>query len=168
DQVVTRIRRGEQAEQSAGNVEPYNPRFIGRARELSRLREQLALQRVGAMVAIHGLGGMGKTALAIAYAYAFAHEYGGGRWQVSCEGQTDLQSVLLKLQGTRDLSFEFTDSERKDSGKQLQRLLSELERRAAAAKSPRCLIILDNVDRAELLTPKQRKLLPEKDWLHLI
>jgi tetratricopeptide (TPR) repeat protein len=168
DQVVTRVRRGEQAAQSAGNVEPCNPRFIGRVRELSRLREQLALQRVGAMVAIHGLGGMGKTSLAIAYAYAFAHEYGGGRWQVSCEGETDLQSVLLKLQGTRDLSFEFTESERLDSGKQLQRLLSELQQRAAAANSPRCLIILDNVDRAELLTPKQRNLLPQKDWLHVV
>jgi tetratricopeptide (TPR) repeat protein len=168
DQVVTRVRRGEQAEQSAGNVEPCNPRFIGRARELSRLREQLALQRVGAMVAIHGMGGMGKTSLAIAYAYAFAHDYGGGRWQVSCEGETDLQSVLLKLQGSRDLSFEFTESERNDSGKQLLRLLAELQKRAAAAKTPRCLIILDNVDRPELLTPKQRKLLPQKDWLHVV
>ena len=168
DQVVTRIRRGEQAAQSAGNVERYNPRFIGRTQELSRLREQLALKIKGAMVAIHGLGGMGKTALAIAYAYAFAHEYGGGRWQVSCEDETDLQSALLKLQGTRDLSFEFTESERKTSRKQFERLLMELKKRALAAESPRCLIILDNVDQAELLTPEQRDVLPQEDWLHVV
>jgi tetratricopeptide (TPR) repeat protein len=168
DQVVTRVRRGEQAAQSAGNVERYNPRFIGRVRELSRLREQLALQRVGAMVAIHGLGGMGKTSLAIAYAYAFAHEYGGGRWQVSCQDQTDLQSVLLKLQGTRDLSFEFTESERQSTRKQFERLLIELRKRALAAESRRCLIILDNVDQAELLTPEQRDVLPQEDWLHVV
>jgi tetratricopeptide (TPR) repeat protein len=168
DQVATRIRRSEQAERSAGNVEPYNPQFIGRSRELSQLREQLALAPVGAMVAIHGLGGIGKTALAIAYAYAFAQEYAGGRWQVSCERQTDLPSVLLKLQGTRNLAFEFTESERNDSKRQFERLLRELEQRALAAKPSRCLIILDNVDRAELLSPKQRKLLPQTDWLHVI
>jgi tetratricopeptide (TPR) repeat protein len=168
DQVAARIRRGEQAAQSTGNVEPYNPRFIGRTRELSQLREQLALQRVGAMVAIHGLGGMGKTALAIAYAYAFAHEYAGGRWQVSCDGLTDLPSVLLKLQGVRDLAFEFTESERKNSNSQFERLLRELKQRADASEPSRCLIILDNVNRAELLSYNQRKLLPQNDWLHVI
>ena len=43
---------------------PHNRNFVGRVDELRRLRETLALDRVGAIAAVNGLGGMGKTALA--------------------------------------------------------------------------------------------------------
>lgn len=45
-----------------------------------RLRETVALGKVGVLAAGHGLGGAGKT--------AFAHEYGGGRRQVRLEGKS--------------------------------------------------------------------------------
>src|SRR5205823_12069143 len=92
-----RLRLGERAAQSPGNVDAHNPHFVGRVAELRRLRETVALGRVGVLTAVHGLGGVGKTALAIEYAHAFAHEYGGGRWQIRCEGKDNLGAAIAEL-----------------------------------------------------------------------
>lgn len=62
-QLKARITRGERAEHSLGNVDAHNPHFIGRTTELRRLRETVALGKVGVLTAVHGLGGVGKTVL---------------------------------------------------------------------------------------------------------
>ena len=57
---------------------PYhrNPSFIGRESELEILREALRLDAQGnRIVAIHGMGGIGKTQLALEYIYRFDSEY---------------------------------------------------------------------------------------------
>ncbi|MCB9267762.1 MAG: toll/interleukin-1 receptor domain-containing protein [Lewinellaceae bacterium] len=77
----SRIIRVERAEHSLGNVDAHNPYFIGRNMEMRRLREAAALGKVGILTAVHGMGGIGKTALALEYAHAFASDYGGGRWE---------------------------------------------------------------------------------------
>jgi hypothetical protein len=132
---------------------------------MRQLREMVGLGKVGVLVAIHGLGGMGKTAPASEYAYTFAHEYAGGRWQVRCEGKKDLRAALVSLAGVRDLEFEFTEQEKHDLDLQFERVLRELKKRADAVKG-RVLIVLDNMDQAKLLEPAQQ--LPQTDWLHVI
>lgn len=164
--IAERIQRGELAEQSLGNVDAHNAHFIGRSEDLRRLRETVALGKVGVLTAVHGLGGMGKTALAIEYAHAFAHEYGGGRWQVRCEGREDLLTAITTLAPA--LSVEFTDDEKIDSELQWERVLAELRRLADAREPHRCLIILDNVDRPTLLEPAKTQRLPSADRLHVI
>jgi tetratricopeptide (TPR) repeat protein len=166
EQVATRIRRGERAEQSLGNIDAPNPNFIGRLNKLRELRETVALRKVGVLTAVHGLGGLGKTALAIEYAHAFAHEYGGGRWQVRCEGRGNLAAAIATLSPA--LAVEFTDAEKRDSELQLQRVLAELHVLANAREPHRCLLLLDNVDQPKLLEPAQSQRLPAADWLHVI
>ena len=161
-----RISRGERAEHSLGNVDAHNPHFIGRTVELRRLRETVALGKAGVLTAIHGMGGVGKTALAMEYAHAFAHEYGGGRWQVRCEGKEDLCATLAELAGP--LRIEFNETEKKDTDRQFQRVLAELHRLADTHEPHRCLLLLDNVDKARLLEPVQAKRLPAADWLHVL
>jgi tetratricopeptide (TPR) repeat protein len=164
--IAERIQRGERFEQSLGNVDAHNPHFIGRTQELRRLRENVALKKIGVLTAVHGVGGMGKTALAIEYAHAFAHDYGGGRWQVRCEGREDLVAAITTLAPA--LGIEFTDAEKIDSELQWERVLTELRRLADAREPHRCLLILDNVDRPALLEPAQTQRLPAADWLHVI
>jgi len=77
-------------------------------------------------VTVQGLGGMGKTELALAYAHAFAWDYPGGRWQVACEHTGDLRLALTRLAGP--IRFEFTEEEKKDLTRQFDRVL-ELTRR---------------------------------------
>jgi tetratricopeptide (TPR) repeat protein len=164
--IADHIQRGERREQSPGNVDAHNAHFVGRRTDLRRLRETVALGKVGVLTAVHGLGGMGKTALAIEYAHAFSHEYGGGRWQVRCEGREDLATVITTLAPV--LGLEPTDAEKSDAELRFQRVLSELHRLASAREPHRCLLILDNVDRPALLEPAQTHRLPGADWLHVI
>jgi len=165
-QLKERIARGERAEHSLGNVDAHNPHFIGRTTELRQLREAVALGKVGVLTAVHGLGGMGKTALAIEYAHAFAHEYGGGRWQIRCEGKQDLRAAIAELSGP--LALEFNEDEKKETDRQFQRVLTELRRMADTHEPSRCLLLLDNVDRPKLVEPSQFQLLPAEEWLHVI
>jgi tetratricopeptide (TPR) repeat protein len=60
------------------NVPPRNPSFTGRSDLLRALRQQLAETSSSTVVQIgtvHGLGGVGKTQLAIEYAHRFASDY---------------------------------------------------------------------------------------------
>lgn len=60
------------AQRTFSNVPSRNPYFTGRDEELKRLR---ALFPSGTPMAVCGLAGMGKTALAIEYAYRYRNEY---------------------------------------------------------------------------------------------
>ena len=181
-QIVQTITRGERAEKSLGNVDAHNPHFIGRTANLRMLRDNFVKPgHIGVVTAVNGVGGLGKTALAIEYAHAFADEYGGGRWQVRCAGKDDLRLALAEL--ATPIGFEFTDDEKKNADLQFERTRRELKKLAdapplgvpplggglfgvpASAGSPtpppkggtpnRCLLILDNVDRPGLLDPAQ-------------
>jgi hypothetical protein len=165
-QIRERIARGAATEGSLGNVDAHNPHFVGWSAEIRRLREAVVLGRVGLLTAIHGLGGVGKTALAVEYAHAFAHDYGGGRWQVRCEGKDDLGSAIVQL--AAPLGIEFTDVEKLDLDAQFSKVLAALRRLAETHEPHRCLLLLDNVDQPKLLQPTETQRLPGDEWLHVI
>lgn len=92
------IRR---AAASPSHVRTYSRRFTGRWDELLALRERLQNDGAGVISAVHGLGGIGKTELALTFAHAFAAEYPGGRYEVPCDHQTDLRYAVVRRLGDR-------------------------------------------------------------------
>ncbi|MGO9776029.1 MAG: tetratricopeptide repeat protein [Terracidiphilus sp.] len=168
--VRERLDRAERALRSQNNLIKHNAAFVGRVRELTELRNALAKNKLGVVgarqgkaigpVAVQGLGGMGKTELALAYAHAFAWDYPGGRWQIPCEYTADLRLALTRLAGP--MHFEFTEEEKKDLATQFERVLREIQRRE------RCLLILDNVSDPHLLEPEYLDRLPHDGHVDLI
>src|SRR5262249_16906913 len=55
-QIADRLERADRVAASPTTVSPHNPSFVGRVEELRRLREDLALGRVGVVTAVHGIG----------------------------------------------------------------------------------------------------------------
>ena len=172
----TRLSRLRRLREAPGNLPAHNPRFVGREAEMQRLHEAAGLGRFGVLTAVQGMGGVGKTALAIQYAYAYADFYPGGRWLVGCAGETSLASALRRLD--LDLGITLNDAEKRDDTLAARRVLAELERRTiegAKARSgekeppqPKALLLLDNVDHPALLQPPQSDLLTGRQWLHVL
>ena len=73
---------------------------------MERLRERLrSPSSATGFTILHGLGGIGKTSLAVEYAHNFAHEYPAGRWQAKCGGAADLNEALTRLASRLGVDF---------------------------------------------------------------
>jgi tetratricopeptide (TPR) repeat protein len=159
-----------------GNLPSHNPYFVGRETEMQRLHEAVGMGRFGMLTVLQGMGGLGKSALAIQYAYGYADFYTGGRWLVGCAGKTTLAAALRELDIY--LKIQLSSSENNDDTRAAKRILAELEklaREGAAARSgemnpppPRTLLLLDNVEDAALLQTQQTDLISGKSWLHVV
>lgn len=171
-----RIRRMRRIENAMGNLPAPNYRFVGREREMKLIHESVGLGKLGVLTAVNGMGGLGKTAIAFQYAYSYAGFYPGGRWQIECAGETNLATVLKKLD--IDLKITFTEDEKKDDIRGAKRILNELEcltLKAAKAQAdelnplkPAVLLLLDNVDHEELIQPPNTNLITGKEWLKVL
>ena len=168
------------------------PHFVGRHKELRDLHHALIADKIGIVTAVHGLGGQGKTALAIQYAHAYADFYAaGGRWVIPCEGVTSMADAMMRLARQVELRFEIppdiqADREatvafvlraleqfmQQNATTLLQKLRVDRDRMSIDANlpqiTPRTLIILDNVDQPPLLSADQLILLPQSEWFELI
>ena len=127
-----------------GNVPARNPAFAGREEELARIRRALAGEGGRAAVqALHGMGGVGKTQLAIEYAHRHSGDYDVTWW-------LDSENTALMTQQYADLA-EHLGAARKGLPLDAMRraLLSDLHRR------PRWLLVFDNAEDPAFL----------RDWL---
>jgi predicted ATPase/DNA-binding winged helix-turn-helix (wHTH) protein len=70
--------------------------FIGRARELAELRQLLARNR---LVTLVGVGGVGKTRLALQVAADVLDNFSGGVWLVDLARVTDSERVIFSVAG---------------------------------------------------------------------
>jgi tetratricopeptide (TPR) repeat protein len=169
-----RIRRARRATGVPGNLRRQNEYFVGRTEELRHLHENLATGAVGLVTAVHGLGGQGKTELAVAYAHSWADCYPAGLWVLGAEGKREILPLLGELAVDPQFGYRPADAERNDPVLLGRAVLAELQRRAEAlrAKDPdapaAALVLLDNVSEAGLLSPAQLASLPRADWLRLI
>ena len=143
-----------------GNLPWPNTNFVGREPELASLRAALLDTPEQSPAGIHGVGGMGKTALAQAFAYKEADAFPGGCWLLRCEGRDRLLSVFRTL--ATDLEIKLTDEEKLDDAKAVQRVFDVLRARGSA------LFLLDNVDPPALLAQEQMKLLADQPWARVL
>ena len=62
------------------NIPPRNPGFTGRDQLLATVRDRLVTGDKAVVHALHGMGGVGKTQLAIEYAHQYAADYDVAWW----------------------------------------------------------------------------------------
>ncbi len=170
-----RLERARRADGVPGNLRRQNPFFVGRKEELRQLHERLTLGAVGVVTAVHGMGGQGKTELAVAYAHGFADSYPAGLWALGAEGKRELLPLIGELAYDRALGFTPSAAEKNDPVLLGRGVLAHLQERAAAAKptdsdaASAALILLDNVSDSSLLSPAQLATLPSRaDWVRFV
>jgi transcriptional regulator with XRE-family HTH domain/tetratricopeptide (TPR) repeat protein len=126
-----------------GNVPARNPSFTGREEQLAGIRRALAGEGGRAAVqALHGMGGVGKTQLAIEYAHRHSGDYDVTWW-------LDSENTTLMTQQYADLAAERAAQKGLPQEAMRRALLSHLHRR------PRWLLIFDNAEDPAFL----------RDWL---
>ena len=174
DAVWDRLAQARLVEAVPGNLRRENPNFVGRQEELRKLHEQLSLGSVGVVTALHGLGGVGKTELAIAYAHGFADRYPAGLWRLSGEGKTELLPLIGELAWEPAFGLSPTELERNAPELLGRRVLDHLKQRAEAMKARdpdqggACLLLLDNITEPSLLSGTQLSTLPKSPWLRIV
>jgi len=120
-----------------------NPNFTGRKDLLARLRQALTYGQPAALTqAIHGLGGVGKTQLAVEYAYRHADDY-DLVWWVRAEEPAALAADYAALARPLDLP----EKDEPD-----QRLVVQAVRRWLGQHDG-WLLVFDNARRPEDLRP---------------
>jgi hypothetical protein len=144
------------------NVPASSRIFAGRETLLARLAEQLNAGGPAAVTqtqAIHGLGGVGKTRLAIEYAHRHAGDY-DVVWWLRAEVRETMEADYIGLGDAVGVTDWIDDDEPADDARQklLKRVKRWLERHA------RWLLIFDNVDGPDDV----RDLLPERGHGHVL
>lgn len=122
------------------NLAPRNPNFTGRETLLTELEERLAAGSVMAVVAAHGLGGIGKSQLALEYAHRHWADY-DLIWWVSAD------SPLLIVTGYGGLAPHLGIDVGADQEAVVGAVLAELGRR------DRWLVVFDNAEQASDVAP---------------
>lgn len=74
--------------------------FVGRETELNQLHQQLQENEQAKVFAISGMGGVGKTELALQYAHAYKHLYEGGVCWLQGKG-TDIGTQIVQFARSR-------------------------------------------------------------------
>ena len=113
--------------------------MVGRDDALKRVREQLIAGKpaaIGHTAAFQGLGGLGKTQLAVEYAHKFRDEYPNGVIWLNADQEMEPQLIQIAKQA-KWISSESKPSDILDVAKQRLKTWSE------------CLIIFDNVEKQE-------------------
>lgn len=81
-----------------GNIPPRNPNFTGREELLDKLHQRLLREKATAVLphTLHGMGGVGKSLLAVEYLYRRMAEY-DVVWWISAERTAQISLSLVEL-----------------------------------------------------------------------
>jgi hypothetical protein len=126
---------------AVSNLPARNPHFSGRGELLELLHASLQAGSAAAVVprgALHGLGGVGKTQLALEFAHRFASDYDIA-WWIPAELETSPTAALAALAGRLGVE------ELADQGEMVAGLFDLMRQRA------RWLLVYDNAERPDRL-----------------
>ncbi|MEU3743724.1 MULTISPECIES: FxSxx-COOH system tetratricopeptide repeat protein [Streptomyces] len=128
-----------------GNVPPNNPNFVGREDLLAQVREQLLTGDTSAVLphTLHGMGGVGKSQIAIEYVYRYASDY-DIVWWIPSEQPTMILTALTELAQRMGLN----------AGSEANRAVPAV-REALRRGDPysRWLLVFDNAENVEAVRP---------------
>lgn len=133
------------------NLSGRNKNFIGREINLANLedalktRSSVIISSKRRLAAETGLGGVGKTQIALQYAYRNADKYPGLIWWVNAAREETILDSYLNL--VDKLGILLTTEEKKDKNSWVKRVLRKLE------ESAKYLLIFDNAEDQELIKP---------------
>jgi tetratricopeptide (TPR) repeat protein len=141
-----------------------NPRFVGRQNEIDRLEKLIIHSRGPTKTAICGLGGIGKTQIALELAYRAREKVPGGSvFWIPCTSHENIQQAYLSIAS----SLGMTNIKPAEVEEQVKAFLSR-------EHSGTWLLIFDNADDMELLTkgsataPPLKDVLPQSEDGHIL
>lgn len=155
-----------------GNIRAATDHFVGRRLQLQHLHEAVGVGPTGVITVLHGLGGIGKTELAVQYANEYARSFSSGIWWIDASGTKSLVIAISRL--SRDPRFPQEISPAKTDLERFAHVLGVLRRQVQndreddSSAFPQALIVLDNVDHPVLLSASQRVHIANCPWLSVL
>jgi transcriptional regulator with XRE-family HTH domain len=117
------------------------PYFVGRQKELTFIKQALTADSCTRMCSLHGMGGVGKTALASRVAHELRHYFPDGVLWASVD-RSDTASILKTFARACGLTYDAT-LDLDSFGRMVRELLA----------SKRLLIVIDNARHSEEIRP---------------
>lgn len=124
--------------------------FVGRSDELVAIHKQLQHDGSRKTVVVHGLGGMGKTQLALAYAQRHKDEYSAVFWVNSKSEDTLKQGYAVAAKRIYRDHLSLVYLKAVTEGSDLDEATEAVKRWLSSAGNDRWLVIYDNYDTPKL------------------
>ena len=160
-QIAERLERKTIRDTTPHTVPLPSTHFVGRRDEMHALLHELLQSHIGAITAVHGIPGIGKSMLAFAYAWGYGFRYPGGRFLIPAANANDLAAEVVRLAEPKGIAL--SDEERQRPDVALAKV------KAAFEAGPPALLVIDNVDDPALLTAQAReRALPKGDHIHVL